>query len=264
MQTESKPHRWKIFLINGLAQNAQHWNPQLLESLRGCDWVDDVSTMDLPGAGQMSGHRSPTQVAHYVPMMRQFYEEELATDCPRLLVALSLGGMVASEWCAQHPDDFQKLILINTSFGKFAASRERLQPAAWLTFAAVVFGRSRTARERRALKLVSNDPEKRAAMLPHWIEARRQHPTGHLNSLRQLIAAKRYTAPPSLPENTVVVCSRHDRLCHYTAGERIASHYRVPIIVDSTPTIGHAFHVDGVDQLTAIIENCVTPRSEPG
>ncbi len=256
MQTEVASRKWKIYLINGLAQNARHWNPQLLETLRRRAWVDDVAAMDLPGAGRMSGQRSPTQIPHYVPLMRQFYERELATEHPRLLVALSLGGMVASEWCEQFPDDFQKLILINTSFGKFAAARERLQPAAWWTFVSVVLGRSRHTRERRALDLVSNDPEKRAAMLPVWVEARRQHPTGHFNALRQLVAAKRYVAPQRLPDHAVVVCSRHDRLCHYTAGEKIANHYGVKLIVHPNPTIGHAFHVDGVEELTAIIESC--------
>jgi pimeloyl-ACP methyl ester carboxylesterase len=252
--------KWKICLINGIGQNAQHWNPHLVESLRGRDWVDDVVGFDLPGTGKLCQERSPTQIPQYAPLMRRFYQEELATDKPCLLVALSLGGMVASEWCHQFPDDFQKLILINTSFGKFAAFYKRLQPAAWYTFLSVIFGRSHSTREQRTLDLVSNDPEKRTAMLPVWVEARRRHPTAHLNAIRQLIAAKRYVAPERLPENAVVVCSRYDRLCHYTASEKIAQHYGVPLVVDPTPKIGHAFHVDGVDELVAIIETSVHDR----
>lgn len=252
--------KWHIFLINGLAQNARHWNPQLLDTLRQLSCVGDVVPLDLPGAGRLSHHRSPTRIPQYVPLMRQFYEAELAAAGPRLVVALSLGGMVASEWCQQFPDDFQKLLLVNTSFGRFAAARERLQPAAWLTFASVFLGRSRAARERRTLELVSNDPEKRAAILPVWIEARRKHPTARINALRQLLAARHYKAPDRLPKETVVVCSRHDRLCHYTASEKIARHYQLPLIVDSTPTIGHAFHVDGAEELATIIENCVAER----
>lgn len=252
--------KWQVCLINGIGQNAQHWNPHLLASLKRREWIDEVVGFDLPGTGRLSRERSPTQICAYPPLMRTFYEQELAADKPRLLVALSLGGMVASEWCHQFPDDFQKLVLINTSFGKFAAFYRRLQPAAWYTFLSVLLGRRRDARERRALDLVSNDAAKRAAMLPVWVEARRRYPTPHLNAVRQLIAAKRYVAPERLPQDTVVVCSRHDRLCHYTAGERIADHYRVKLIVDTNPAIGHAFHVDGVDELTAIIDSCVTGR----
>jgi pimeloyl-ACP methyl ester carboxylesterase len=247
-------------LINGLAQNARHWNPHLLDALCGRDWVDDVTTMDLPGAGVMSGYRSPTRIPEYVSLMRQFYHRELATDGPRMLVALSLGGMVAGEWCAQYPNDFQKLVLINTSFGQLAASHKRLQPAAWITFAKVFFGRNRLAREQRTLDLVSNHPDRRQAILHHWVEARRAHPMTQANAIRQLYAAKSYTAPSRLPADTVVVCSRHDRLCHYTASERIAEHYRVKLVVDPTPTIGHAFHVDAAEELAAIIDRCVEER----
>jgi hypothetical protein len=35
-------------------------------------------------------------------------------------------------------------------------------------------------------------------------------------------------------------------------------------VMESAPTIGHAFHVDGVNELTAIIEKCVTePAIQP-
>src|SRR5262245_49361996 len=130
MQTETG-EKWKICLINGIGQNAQHWNPQLLESLRTRDWVNDVVGFDLPGTGRLSHEPSPTQIPEYAPVMRRFYVQELATDGPRMLVALSLGGMVASEWCHQFPGDFQKLILVNTSFAKFTPFYKRLQPAAW-------------------------------------------------------------------------------------------------------------------------------------
>ena len=147
MQPEPET-KWQVCLVNGIGQNAQHWNPHLLESLRGRDWIDDVVGFDLPGTGRLSHERSPTLIPEYPPLMRQFYEQELATEKPRLLVALSLGGMVASEWCHQFPDDFQKLVLINTSFAKFAAFYKRLRPAAWYTFLSVLFGRRRDMRER--------------------------------------------------------------------------------------------------------------------
>ena len=169
MRPESHSGNWRVYLVNGLAQNAAHWNPRLIDSLQHRDWVESVKPLDLPGAGRLAHERSPTDIAQYPPRMRQFYQRELTYDGPRMLVALSLGGMVASEWCQQFPEDFQRLVLINTSFGKFAASHERLQPAAWLTFLSVFFRRSRAQREQRTLRLVSNDPEKRAEIMPVWV-----------------------------------------------------------------------------------------------
>ena len=92
MQTELGS-KWQVCLINGIGQNAQHWNPHLLESLRSRDWVDDVVGFDLPGTGRMAHERSPTLIPEYPPLMRRFYERELATEKPRLLVALSLGTL---------------------------------------------------------------------------------------------------------------------------------------------------------------------------
>lgn len=267
MHSDPAPRKWTIYLINGLTQNTRHWNPQLLASLRDREWVDDVIGLDLPGAGDLAHEPAPTQIAHYVPLMRRFYADHFVAEKPRLLVALSLGGMVASEWCHQFPDDFQKLVLVNTSFGKFAAFYKRLQPAAWYTIASVFFRRGRAAREQRTLNLVSNDPEKRSTILPLWVDARRERPTAPINALRQLLAAKRYIAPQRLPHDTVVICSRYDRLCHYTASETIARHYGVSLVIEPNPAIGHAFHVDGADELMAIIENCAVKqckvREEP-
>ena len=252
--------KWQICLINGLAQNSKHWSPKLIDALKHLSSVDEVVPLDLPGEGRLSHEPSPTRIAHYIPAMRQFHQQELARSGPRLLVALSLGGMVAAEWCRQFPDDFQRVVFINTSFGRIAKVCERLRPAAWLQFVSIFFGRHRRVREEITLRLVSNHPQQRQETLPVWIDARREYPMASRNALRELYAAWRYAAPDRLPENSLILCSRHDRLCSYRASEKIAKHYGMPLVVDTTPTIGHAFHVDGVRELVAIIDRCVGDR----
>lgn len=246
--------RWKIYLIIGLTRNSKHWNPKFVEALKSQPLVEDVIGLDLPGAGELLRETSPTRVPDFIPIMRQNYEREIAGNSSKLLIAISLGGMVAAEWCRQYPDDFRQTVFINTSFAGISPFYERLRPSAWLRCVAFFFSIRRVVKERRVLELVSNHPEKRQHVLPNWVKAEQEYPITKFNVLRQLLAAWKYTAPDRLPENSLVLCSQNDRLCHYRSSEKIAKRYRLPLVVEPKPTIGHAFHIDGADELVLRIQ----------
>ena len=50
---------------------------------------------------------------------------------PYRVLAMSLGGMVATDWAQRHPYEIERLVLINTSMRPFSQMQERLRPSAW-------------------------------------------------------------------------------------------------------------------------------------
>src|SRR5205085_5789547 len=69
--------------------------------------------------------------------------------------AMSLGGMVAMEWCAAHPRDFSSLVLANTSGGNLNRPWERMRPRILPQIALALASRDALARERRILLLTT-------------------------------------------------------------------------------------------------------------
>ena len=50
---------------------------------------------------------------------------------PYKLLAMSLGGMVATSWAQRYPIEIGRLVLINTSTRPFSSLTDRLRPTNW-------------------------------------------------------------------------------------------------------------------------------------
>ena len=50
---------------------------------------------------------------------------------PYSVLAMSLGGMVATAWAQRYPAEVERLVLINTSMRPFSRAQQRLRRAAW-------------------------------------------------------------------------------------------------------------------------------------
>src|SRR6185436_10705126 len=129
------------------------------------------------------------------------------------LFAVSLGGMVAMEWCAAHPDDFSTLVLANTSGGNLNPPWKRMQPHIVPHIAMALASRSAVARETRILSLTTH--VRAADGLPaQWASFHAERPMKRLNVLRQLAAATRFRVPPALAPRTLVISSAGDEFTH--------------------------------------------------
>ena len=51
---------------------------------------------------------------------------------PYKLLAISLGGMVATSWSQNYPQEVLRMVLINTSMRPFSHLTQRLRPRNWL------------------------------------------------------------------------------------------------------------------------------------
>lgn len=211
-------------LLRGLTREARHWGA-LPDALRAA--LDDskqvgspagaaptrVLTIDLPGNGEHAGLRAPADVAGMVEFVREAARASGAPG-PYCVLAMSLGGMVATCWAQRHPADIARLVLINTSMRPFSRFDERLRPQAWPGLARIAWHWSHAAvAESEIHRLTCNARETRDADLTQWITIRQSAPVSRANALRQLLAAARFSAGRNRPVcETLVLSSREDGL----------------------------------------------------
>jgi pimeloyl-ACP methyl ester carboxylesterase len=143
-------------LLRGLARESRHWGRFAGLLQQAVPEGDRVIAIDLPGNGTRFRERSPASVAGIAAAARLQLAKEAAASPPYLLVALSLGGMVAVQWALQEPSALRACILINSSMRGLSPTWQRLRPAALLQLLATLAGRTPVARERRIVRLTSN------------------------------------------------------------------------------------------------------------
>jgi len=225
-------------LIRGLARESRHWGefPELLlKSLNaagnGASEKHAVDCIDLPGTGGYSEMSSPLSIAETAEFVRSKYfelrnrqrESGIEPAAQAYLVAISLGGMVASEWLAHWPSDFSGCVLINTSFKGFSPINKRLQPSSLMRFAKILAHRDPVAREREVLAMVSNQPSLYEHVAQQWAKIALSRPIRVENFARQLVAAARFQAEQSAPPVRVLILnSLKDRMVHPSCSKEIA------------------------------------------
>ena len=107
-------------LLRGLARECRHWGrfPALLaEHMPG----SQVILLDLPGNGRWNHLRSPLSVMAMAAQCRTELQARGMAP-PYHLLAMSLGAMVAAAWATSAPHEVARMVLINTSIARSAAS----------------------------------------------------------------------------------------------------------------------------------------------
>ncbi|MEO7641919.1 MAG: alpha/beta hydrolase [Ramlibacter sp.] len=233
-------------LLRGLAREARHWGDfgNALAAQLGPG--HRVLALDLPGNGVHHGEASPATVAAIAAAARADLARR-GIGPPYVLVALSLGAMVAVQWCDAPPHDIAGCVLINTSLRGISPFWRRLQPPNYLPLAALLRpGLPVELREARVLQLTSSDPARHAAVVARWAAVARQYPVAPRNVLRQLLAAARYRPPvrrPAVP--LLVLASAGDRLVSPECSRQLAARWQVPLALH--PNAGHDLPLDDPD-----------------
>jgi pimeloyl-ACP methyl ester carboxylesterase len=232
-------------LLRGLAREARHWGGFAAALRQGLPPGHTVCSIDLQGTGSLWHERSPATVAGLAQAARRQLAL-LQPPQPCILVALSLGGMVAREWAAQDPQAVRGCVLINTSAGGLAPFWQRLRPASYPALLGILRpGQEALPRERSILRLTSNLPVS-DALADEWAAYATSAPVARANVLRQLAAAARYRAearPPAAP--TLLLAARRDRLVSVACSRRIARAWGVPL--REHPGAGHDLPLDDPD-----------------
>ena len=231
-------------LLRGLTREARHWG-SFTAQFEARLAPDKVTALDLPGNGEFHQQTSPLSVEGMVTFARQ---QLLAQGIkpPYALLAMSLGGMVATSWAQRYPNEVSRLVLINTSMRPFSGVTQRLRPANWLELLALAarWGGADYA-ERSIHRITCNQAAQRDADLMAWQHIRRSAPVSSANALRQLLAAARFACAVQTPRcPALVLSSKADRLVNPLCSTQLASAWQVAHHMH--PWAGHDLpHDDG-------------------
>ncbi|MDQ0626421.1 MAG: alpha/beta fold hydrolase [Paraburkholderia graminis] len=216
-------------LLRGLTRETRHWGrlPDALREATGGG--PHLLLLDLPGNGEFAQLRAPSTVAAMVEFVRAAARQRGAAG-PFNILAMSLGGMVATAWAQRHPDDIERLVLINTSMRPFSRVHERLRPSAWPGLVTVAtHWHDATRAETVIHRLTCNNADTLQADLESWATIRRGAPVSRGNAWRQLWAAARFTADAAKPAcPLLLLSSRDDRLVDPACSARLAAAWGAP------------------------------------
>lgn len=251
-------------LLRGLAREQRHWGdfPETLARLLG----HRVHCLDLPGTGTEHERPSPTSIEAMAEDVRSRWQA-LRQDHPGAwrLLGISMGGMLSMHWAATHPDDFDGVVLLNTSASNLSRPWERMGLEVVPGVLRSLFESDPVRRERRILGFTTRllSEERAQAIATRWATFQSDHPVARTTVVRQLRAASRYRAPVSLPIPALVICAAEDSLANPRCGKRLADHFRAPLVVH--PTAGHDLPLDDPDWLATQIREWAAglPSSEP-
>lgn len=129
---------------------------------------------------------------------------------------------MAKRWTELYPNDFQKIILINTSFKGINPLFNRLRPNAILNFINIFLTPQIHKREEKIIKLVSNTADKQQDTIKKWIGIQESNPVSRISFINQIKAGLSFT--PSNEKIKIplkVIASAKDRLCSVESSKKI-------------------------------------------
>lgn len=245
----------KLFLLRGLVRESRHWGdvPGLLQQAIP---NIEIITPNIPGTGPFYQQTSPNNFDDMINAMRSQYKEQLSTGGHTLL-AMSLGGMIAKRWTELYPQDFTKLILVNTSFKGINPIYKRLQPMAMLSFAKLFFTPKIEDRELGIIQLVSNAQHRQAEIHKQWMIIQQSAPVSKKSFLNQIKAALTFNPSLEKPKPKLyILAGEKDRLCSVDNSRKLHELWGGEIAIH--PAAGHDLPIDAPEWFIEQVKNILS------
>lgn len=179
-----------LSLIRGLSRESGHWG-DFLTFLKTEIPGAEIRLLDLPGSGVHNKKRSPLSIPKIVDFLRK--ENEMDPRRLNIVIASSLGGMVAMEWVIRYPDDFEGIVTMNSSFNEICKKSERIKRSIRPEIFKAMFYRKLHFREKAILNINSNKIDQGNIILQRWIEIQKKRRMSRLNILSQAFAGISYS-----------------------------------------------------------------------
>jgi pimeloyl-ACP methyl ester carboxylesterase len=230
--------RMRWLLLRGLGREQRHWGsfPRSLEAALNVE----VTCLDLPGFGTEHRRRSPASIARITDDIRRRMAGVRGPDRWSVM-GISLGGMVALDWCSRFPADFESCVTVNTSANP-SPREDRFRARGPRTLATLLFGRP-LARERAVLRLTSNAAsDNHEALAMNYAQWFADAPPSLSNIARQLLAASTFEIPQRVATPLLVLSSTADGLVSYRCSEAVATALHAPIRLHDSA--GHDLTLD--------------------
>ncbi|MGR9086609.1 MAG: alpha/beta fold hydrolase [Gammaproteobacteria bacterium] len=234
-----------FILLRGLTRESAHWGDFAMR-LRSAFPGAGIHPLDLPGAGPYFREISPDTVSGIAERVRAQAVEQGMVERPAVLVAVSLGGMVAWEWLKEYPDPIGGAVLINISLGGLSPFYRRLRWQCYGKLISAVLTRRIEDREPKLLELLSNRSDGYRQLADDWIEIQRQRPVSAKNALRQIWAAATYRPGDRKPAQPILLLnSLADKLVAPCCSEKVQKKWNLEL--RTHPWGGHDLTLDDGD-----------------
>lgn len=231
-----------IVLLRGLVREKAHWGDfinELKESFPGAN----IITPEIPGVGEYINIDSPNNFDAMIEFMREKILKDIQGQ-DNLLIAMSLGGMIARQWIEKFPNDYSKVVLVNTSFKGINSLFHRLKPISILNFLKIFLTPGTDQRERSIVEMVSNNSTNHERIIKEWIEIQKLRPVKRISFINQIKAALSFSPPLTWPESKalLILTGQKDRLCDYRSS--LTLHQKWGGDLKIHPTAGHDLPID--------------------
>lgn len=240
-----------VLLIRGLTREQRHWGDFRLQL--AAQLPNPVLSYDFAGCGELYQQASPCKVSALRQSIRQQLQRSSAFHGKVHLVAISLGGMLASDWASVYPHEVASMLLINSSAKPLSPFYKRLN---WRNYPALLMAMlaSTANREKLILQLTTASPQP-PQVLHNWQQWQQQRPVSAKNALRQLWAASRFTVAAAPRCKTLLISSAGDRLVSPDCTAALAEHWQVKHIRHAWG--GHDLPLDDSHWLSAQIQQFI-------
>lgn len=227
-------------LIRGIAHESAHFGS--FKGLLEKNFPDDhVYGMDLPGAGIHHKKKAPTSMQETLEFVRQ--EALLKAEPPYLLVSISFGSMIATEWAHRYPSEVEGIVLMNTSLGGLSPFYHRLRLKMWKEYMKRLVTKDPFEVEKIMLTIISKRKEGLEKVIEERAAIQKKRPVSLKNILRQLVAAATYSPKEKAPPvPTLLLASEGDDLCDPECTRRIAKNWNISFFMH--PWAGHDLTLD--------------------
>jgi pimeloyl-ACP methyl ester carboxylesterase len=229
-----------IVLLHGIGSGSAGWLLQL-ETLKGYRLI----AWDAPGYGESENlPQEKPKPADYAQALHEFLDRLLLKDV--MLVASSLGCLMAGAYAAARPERVRRLILLGPASGYAgdpARTEERLRQFDELGAEGLA--------EKRAPTVVAKDSPPIAVELCRWTQRRVSRETYRkavycLGQGDLTLDARKYQ------KKVLVACGTEDRITPEAGCKTIAGAYPRGEYV-SLPGLGHVPHIEAPDRVNDLI-----------
>ncbi len=230
-----------VILLRGLIREKRHWG-SFTQELQIALPAASILTPEIPGVGQYHQMISPDTIEEIIHFVRKKHEDQISGK-KNIIVAMSLGGMIAKRWGELYPDDFQKMILVNTSFKGINSIHQRMRPLSMLNLLRIFFMPDIAAREGAIVRMTANNESAYEAAIQSWIEIQKTAPVSRksaINQIRAALALKVSTEKPK--QELTIIAAPKDRLCNYESSLKLHELWGGTLRLH--PTAGHDFSID--------------------
>lgn len=245
-----------FYLLRGLIREQKHWGEypkNLLAAFPGAT----VNYLEIPGTGEFFKQNSLYNLEEVVEFCRNQYQVKHTPDTINVMLTISMGGMITSEWLKRYPQDFDAVVLINSSFKGLSPFYKRVKPGAIWSFFKIALTLNRAKKEQKIIDLVINDSSKHHETLKKWREIDKLRPVALKNAFKQIWSAATFSPLLKKPNfsKILILASTADKLCDYTCSVKI--HHKWQGRIRFHQTAGHDLPTDDPDWITYHIKEFV-------